>query len=89
VPDVDAALRVLSTREEPLAVNIGRRSGQREERWMHLLAGEVAATPGPSGTDEFAAAPSSRPATSSLADRVAALEARVAALEAERGASET
>jgi uncharacterized protein YceH (UPF0502 family) len=82
VPDVEAALRVLSTRDEPLVVNIGRRTGQREERWMHLLAGEVS-------SDEFVAAASSRPATSSLADRIDSLEARVAALEAERGASET
>ena len=83
VPDVEAALRVLSTREEPLAVNIGRRTGQREERWMHLLGGEVS-------TDDFAAAPSSTPgpATSSLADRVAALEARMAALEAALGGTE-
>jgi uncharacterized protein YceH (UPF0502 family) len=88
VPDVEAALRVLSTRDENLAVNIGRRSGQREERWMHLLGGEVTA-PGPSGTDDFVPSASSRPVTSSLADRVAALEARVAALEEGLGVSET
>jgi uncharacterized protein YceH (UPF0502 family) len=83
VPDVEAALRVLSTREEPLAVNIGRRAGQREERWMHLLGGPVSA-------DDFAAAPTSTPgpATSSLADRVAALEERMAALEAALGGTE-
>ena len=84
VPDVEAALRVLSTRDEPLVVNIGRRSGQREERWMHLLAGEVS-------SDDFAGAPSSAPrpgSSSSLADRVAALEERMAALEAALGGTE-
>lgn len=76
VPDVEAALRVLASRPEPLVVRLERRPGQREERWMHLLAGEIAAD-----TDEFAAAPSSTGATPSMADRLAALEERVARLE--------
>jgi uncharacterized protein YceH (UPF0502 family) len=78
VPDVEAALRVLASREEPFAVRLERRAGQREDRWMHLLAGEV-------DPDEFAAAPSSKVVTSSMADRLAALEERVARLEAQLG----
>jgi uncharacterized protein YceH (UPF0502 family) len=84
VPDVDDALRVLASREEPLVVNLGRRPGQREERWMHLLAG----APDPSGehdADDFAVTAASNQVTSPLADRIAALEERVARLEAELG----
>jgi uncharacterized protein YceH (UPF0502 family) len=74
VPDVEAALRVLASREEPLVVNMGRRPGQREERWMHLLGG----TP----TDESPVTAASNLATTASADRIAALEDRVARLEA-------
>src|SRR3954470_5427015 len=86
VPDVEAALRVLASREEPLVVNIGRGAGQREERWMHLLggpydAGAVTST----RRDEFAAAPASNEVTTSMADRITALEERVARLEAALG----
>jgi len=54
-------------------VRIERQPGQREERWAHLLAGEiidVPAAPGP---------PSSRGAAN--AERVAVLEGRVSVLE--------
>ncbi|MEA3018836.1 MAG: uncharacterized protein QOI47_360, partial [Actinomycetota bacterium] len=84
VPDVEAALRVLSTRDEPLVVNVGRRSGQREERWAHLLGAEPDARH-PSATDEFSEAAPSKVMTSTMADRIAALEARVATLEAQLG----
>jgi uncharacterized protein YceH (UPF0502 family) len=76
VPDVDAALRVLASRDEPLVVNVGRRPGQREERWMHLLGGAY------EPNDEFAAAPPSKTMTSSDVDRITALEERVSELEA-------
>jgi uncharacterized protein YceH (UPF0502 family) len=79
VPDVEAALRVLGDREEPLVRNVGRRTGQREDRWAHLLGGE------PVLTDEFVPRAASTPATSSVADRIAALEERVARLEAQLG----
>ena len=73
VQDIEAALRVLEGRG--LAVNLGKRTGQREERWMHTLAG----VPDP---DEFVAVSTSKTAASPLADRIAALEDRVARLEA-------
>ena len=73
VEDVEGALRVLSGRG--FAVNLGKRTGQREERWTHLLAGE------PTLTDESSAPAASKEATSNVDDRIAALEARVARLE--------
>lgn len=79
VPDVEGALRVLAGRG--LAVNLGKRPGQREERWMHTLAG----APEPDargGADEFVAGSASKSAASPLVDRIAALEDRVARLEA-------
>lgn len=74
VPDVEAALRVLASREEPLVVRLDRRPGQREERWMHLVGGEV-------DVDSPMPEPEPRAASSSMADRIAELEARVARLE--------
>src|SRR5688572_28182928 len=74
VDDVEGALRVLEARQ--LATNLGKRTGQREERWMHLLGGPVSA-------DEFEVRATSAPVTSSVVDRVAALEERVAQLEAQ------
>jgi uncharacterized protein len=74
VDDVEGALRVLADRE--LAVNLGKRPGQREERWMHLLGGPVSA-------DEFESRAASTPMTSSANDRLAALEERVERLEAQ------
>jgi uncharacterized protein YceH (UPF0502 family) len=79
VPDVEAALRVLASREEPLVVNMGRRPGQREERWMHLLAGERMVD---DLADESRVTAASHLPTTGSADRIAALEERVARLEA-------
>src|SRR3954464_9988336 len=45
--DLDAGGRPvdrLAAREEPLVVRIGRRPGQREDRYAHLLGGEVDVT---------------------------------------------
>ena len=75
VEDVEGALRILADRG--FAVNLGKRPGQREERWTHLLAGE------PTMTDESVAASTSKSAGSPLVDRIAALEDRVARLEAQ------
>lgn len=75
--EVVATLEALAGRDEPLVVHLPRRSGQKESRWMHLLAGEpdpevlAASKPLPTGS-----------ARAGLEARVAALEDRVAALEA-------
>lgn len=76
VEDVEGALRVLADRE--LAANLGKRTGQREERWMHLVGGPVS-------IDEFESRAASTPATSTVLDRLAALEERVASLESQLG----
>ena len=80
-PDsVRETLERLATREPVLAVKLPRASGQREERWMHLLAGPV-------DVDALAASHPVREAqstaSSGLEARVAALEAEVAALRLE------
>lgn len=74
VEDVEGALRVLADRG--LVENIGRRPGQREERWAQLLGGPVAA-------DDFATPAAAKGMTSSAVDRITALEERVARLEAQ------
>lgn len=73
---VPGVLHRLRTRyDHPHVARLERQPGQREERWAHLLAGEVIDVP--------AAAPAGRPAGGGTPDRVAALEAQVAALAAE------
>jgi len=63
----------LISRDPPLVVRIGRASGQREDRYMHLLSGPVSI--------ESLPAHVSRVESSSKDDRYAELEARVEALE--------
>lgn len=46
--DVGAVLEQLASRAQPLVVDLGRRPGQKEDRWAHLLSGEVADSPTPS-----------------------------------------
>lgn len=83
VEDIEGALRILVGRG--FAVNLGKRTGQREERWTHLLAGEPTLTPGPSGRlsgiDDSASPVASKEMESTMSDRLAELEARVARLE--------
>jgi uncharacterized protein len=74
IDDVPAVLERL--REKELVEDLGRQSGQREERWGHLL-GERAVASEP--TSEPAAEPA--PAMSSLEERLAAIEARLDELE--------
>lgn len=71
---VDGVLHRLRNRyDEPYVTRLERQPGQREERWAHLLAGEVLAVP------EQVPAPS----RSGSAERFGALEAEVASLRAE------
>ncbi len=76
--DVAYTLERMAAREPPLVVKIPRGAGQREDRWMHLLSGEIdlqaiAAQTGP--------AADSSGAGEELEARIAELEARIAALE--------
>jgi len=76
--DVRETLDRLMQRTPALVVNLGRASGQREDRYMHLLCGPVSAADFASGgTDD---APAKR---SALEARVEALEAEVEALRRE------
>jgi uncharacterized protein YceH (UPF0502 family) len=63
----------LIARDPPLVIRIGRSSGQREDRYMHLLSGPVSI--------ESLPAQVSRAESSGKDDRYAELEARVEALE--------
>jgi uncharacterized protein YceH (UPF0502 family) len=77
--DVRDTLDRLVARQPALALRLPRGAGQREDRYMHLLCGEAAATE--AAANGSAPAPAPREA---LAARIEALEARVAALEAAR-----
>jgi uncharacterized protein YceH (UPF0502 family) len=85
--EVEEVLAELRAREEPLALRLERRPGQKEARWAQL----VAATPDAVLDVSPDAGPVTEPATPPVAepvaavpreDRLASLEARVAALEA-------
>lgn len=77
---VEGVLHRLKNRyAEPWVVRLERRAGQREERWMHLLAGEVDEEL-LSASEEVGERSPSTPA------RLAALEARVAQLSEELAA---
>ena len=93
---VQRVLERLAARGEPLVVNVGRRPGQKEERWAHLLAEEIAwpepppqpPRPGlaPTGGWESPAvgAPGARSAAAEPGGGVAAVDAeRLAELEEE------
>jgi len=83
VDDVQHALERLAAREPAFAMKLPRGSGQREDRYGHLLCGPLseaqlaaAARPSAVHTDEQA-----------LRERIDALEARMAALEAKLDAA--
>jgi uncharacterized protein YceH (UPF0502 family) len=86
VDDIEAVLARLADGVDPFAANIGRASGQSQDRWAHLLGDEV-----PNAHDMHHAASGrvAQPADlePSLAQRVADLEARLAVLESELGVS--
>jgi uncharacterized protein YceH (UPF0502 family) len=85
--DVEQVLGVLTDRG--YVRRIGRRPGQKEDRFEHLLGGAGGAREEPSGMDDEFVAPAPAHAEApaagngSLAERVAALEAEVESLRAE------
>jgi len=42
--EIEHELDLLGARDQPLAANVGRRPGQKEERWASLLAGSTVST---------------------------------------------
>jgi uncharacterized protein YceH (UPF0502 family) len=86
VEEVVEALDGLAKRDEPLARPLGRRPGEREERWTHTQAHAPAQellTAAPSTvvrSEEEARSPWSPPSPSTTGD--GSFEARIAALEA-------
>jgi uncharacterized protein YceH (UPF0502 family) len=79
---VEAVLDRLADREPPLAANLGRRPGQSQDRWTHVLSpSETAASAPIPPTPAVVAGPTASPVTSGLEGRVAALEQTVARLE--------
>ena len=73
---VETELDMLIGKRPPLVKEIGRAPGQREDRFAHLLSGDVMAAPAPEPRNVAAAAPSD------LEQRIKALEAQVAELRA-------
>lgn len=75
--DVRQTLERLQQRAPVVVINLGRASGQREDRYMHLLCGEV------SLSDYAVSEDSSAPRRAALEARVEALETEIAALRNE------
>ena len=82
--EVEETLRKMAAIDEPLVVELPRRTGQKENRWIHLV-GEVAAPSIPDAPPELPASASTG-VSSSLASRVQKLEETVARLAEELAA---
>ncbi len=80
--DFEIVLAGLAESRDPLVVNIGRGSGQSQDRWAHLFGESV-----PDVNDSIAAAVASTRHGPTLAQRVEQLEARLSVLEAALGVS--
>ena len=88
VEDVDRVLRGLADGPEPLVLEMARRPGQREQRWMHLVGDEDPATI----EAQFAAMPTAAPraaARNELVERIEQLESQVQTLESRLEALES
>lgn len=83
--ETESALRRLAAEDEPLVVELARRPGQKETRWIHLV-GDAAPEPEPAPIHaeayEISADPSVPPRPS-LASRVESLEGLVERLAAD------
>lgn len=78
---VENSLRKLSEREQPLTIFLGKISGQREPRWMHLIGGPVDAAALTGATREIAAARNAR--TEDLEIRLNTMEAELQELKSQ------
>lgn len=83
VDDIEAVLAGLAELNDPLVANIGRGSGQSQDRWAHLFGDSI-----PDVDDAVADPASSTDRDPTLAQRVEQLEARLAVLEAALGVSD-
>ena len=86
IDDIEAVLARLAEGVDPFAANIGRASGQSQDRWAHLLGEGVPDVHDLHDTAQGRVAQSADHGPS-LAQRVADLEARLAVLESELGMS--
>jgi len=78
--DVDDALRALAGRNEALVARLERRPGQKENRWAHLIGGDLAEALAVDEEDDDRSE-DARPTPRT--DRIAALEESVADLRAD------
>ncbi len=89
ISSVEGFLDELAAREPPLVVKLARAPGAREQRWAHLLCGEVAAPAAvASDAEDFVAAgeiASLKAEQARLREEVAVLRATVARIAAELG----
>ena len=79
--EVGLQLERLCTRQPALALQLPRAPGQREERYVHLLCGEVDVQALATATSTRCAAAATSADNSALEARVAELESSVAALQ--------
>lgn len=89
IDDIEAVLAQLAEGVDPFTTNIGRASGQSQDRWAHLLGDAVPDIHELHHAHDAAPGRVAEPADlgPSLAQRVADLEARLAVLESELGVS--
>lgn len=80
--EVEAALRDLAGIDEPLVMELPRRTGQKETRWTHLV-GDPAAQPEPAEIEEPFTSEPEAPPRAALSSRVERLEEIVAQLTAD------
>ena len=86
---VDSVLARLAARPEPLVIRLAPAPGQKEARWAHLLAGEVAPEdlpPSSSSSSGSAGGPSRTERIEALEDAVAVLTAELDRLRADHDA---
>jgi uncharacterized protein YceH (UPF0502 family) len=87
--EVEQVLRLLASREEPLARRLERAPGQKEARWVELFSGEAAAMDAAARSEEGIGVPADVPSRRSapgevqdLREEVGRLREEVAALRA-------